>query len=606
VAIDIVTNTSASGAGSLAQTLANATAGDTIEFAAGLSGDTIDLASTLTITKNITIDGNANGANISLSGGNGFTDVKVNAGITASLTGLDIIQGGTTGAAGHGETFTGSYNYLNPGTNAAGGIYNAGTLTITDSVFSSDAATGGAGVSNHYTSDGGGAGGSAAGGIYTASGSVLNIDTADVTFTSDSAHGGAGGQGAGYGGYAGGAGGAGGSQTSGSGAVSPTAGSVGSGQYGGAGGAKAHHGHYGQTYNMFGTPYHGAGGGGGGGYAFANYGGKGTIHTACFRQGTNVRTPEGEVAVEDLRIGDPIATVLGGATARVRWVGHRRSDCTRHPNPAELWPVRITAGAFAPGLPARDLWLSPGHAVHVPDDGGALIPVRFLVNGASIAQQTVAQVSYFHVELDAHDVLFAEGLAAETYLDTGNRSAFANCDGAVQAFPDFSAGAAAARPCAPLLTGGPVVLAVRQRLLDRAATLGWTRSSFPALRITATGQTLVQRHDADWLRVALPAGTGDVRLQSRRAVPPDLLGDRMDSRSLGVLVCAVMLDGTPVALDDVALGAGWHAPEPGVRWTDGDAQLHCAGAATLALRVAAAPEYWLVPPAAAEAGAHAA
>ena len=601
MAIDIVTNTSASGAGSLAQTLTNATAGDTIEFAAGLSGDTIDLAATLTITKNITINGDANGANISLSGGNAFTDVKVNAGITASLTGLDIIQGAATGAAGHGETFTGSYNFLNPGANAAGGIYNAGTLTVTNSVFSSDAATGGAGVSNHYTSDGGGAGGSAAGGIYNASGSVLNIDTADVTFTSDSAHGGAGGQGAGYGGYAGGAGGAGGSQTSGSGAVSPTAGSAGDGLYGGAGGAKAQHGHYGKSYVEFSSTYHGAGGGGGGGYASASFGGNGTIHTACFRNGTRVRTPEGEVAVEELREGDLIATQLGGATARVRWVGHRRSDCTRHPHPAELWPVRISAGAFAPGLPARDLWLSPGHGVHVPDGGGALIPVRFLVNGASIAQQTVAQVSYFHVELDAHDVLFAEGLAAETYLDTGNRDAFANCDGAVQAFPDFSPGAATAQPCAPLLTGGPTVLAVRRRLLDRAAALGWTRSSFPALRITAAGCTLAQRHDADWLQGALPAGTGVVRLQSRRAVPPDLLGERMDSRSLGVLASVVMLDGAPVALDDAALGAGWHAPEPGVRWTDGDAVLHCAGAATLALRLSAAPEYWLAPPAAIEA-----
>ena len=86
-----------------------------------------------------------------------------------------------------------------------------------------------------------------------------------------------------------------------------------------------------------------------------------------------------------------------------------------------MWPIRIQAGAFAPNTPRRDLLLSPDHAVYVD---GRLIPVRYLVNGASIAQVETDSVTYWHVELDRHDVILAEGLAAESYLDTGNRSVF--------------------------------------------------------------------------------------------------------------------------------------------------------------------------------------
>jgi len=46
-----------------------------------------------------------------------------------------------------------------------------------------------------------------------------------------------------------------------------------------------------------------------------------------------------------------------------------------------------------------------------------------IFTGSTIAQQKVDEVTYWHVELPAHDVLFAEGLACESYLDTGNRAA---------------------------------------------------------------------------------------------------------------------------------------------------------------------------------------
>jgi hypothetical protein len=136
---------------------------------------------------------------------------------------------------------------------------------------------------------------------------------------------------------------------------------------------------------------------------------------ACFAAGTRILTDAGERAVEALRVGDAVVTLLGGRLARVRWIGQRR---LRGPL---AWPVRIAAHALGENQPRRDLLLSPDHAVHVD---GALVPVRHLTNGGSVARCEVADVVYYHLELDRHEVVIAEGLACESYLDTGNRSAF--------------------------------------------------------------------------------------------------------------------------------------------------------------------------------------
>jgi len=141
---------------------------------------------------------------------------------------------------------------------------------------------------------------------------------------------------------------------------------------------------------------------------------------ACFASGTHIATPDGEVAVEALREGQQVITATGG-TAPVMWLGNRSVDCRQHPRPHDVWPVRISANAFGPAQPRRDLVLSPDHALFVD---GALIPVRYLVNGVTITQQEVDEVTYWHVELPRHEVLLAEGLPCESYLDTGNRAAF--------------------------------------------------------------------------------------------------------------------------------------------------------------------------------------
>jgi hypothetical protein len=133
------------------------------------------------------------------------------------------------------------------------------------------------------------------------------------------------------------------------------------------------------------------------------------------------------------------------------------------------------AGAFAAAEPCRDLYLSPDHAVFVD---GALVPVAELVNGTTIRQVAVDRVTYYHVELDRHDVILAEGLATESFLDTGNRDGFENGGGAVALHPSFFA-LSWENACAELVVYGPQLAAIRARLARRAAALGCAAALAP-------------------------------------------------------------------------------------------------------------------------------
>ncbi len=146
------------------------------------------------------------------------------------------------------------------------------------------------------------------------------------------------------------------------------------------------------------------------------------LGVACFAAGTRIRTTDGEVPIEQLRIGAGVL-LAGDGTAPVVWIGHSHLDCDRARNPHDVWPVRVSAGAFGHAAPERDLWLSPDHAVCID---GVLVPIRYLLNGATIAQRPCRHVRYFHLELPAHAVVFAEGLTTESYLDTGNRAMFSD------------------------------------------------------------------------------------------------------------------------------------------------------------------------------------
>ncbi len=147
------------------------------------------------------------------------------------------------------------------------------------------------------------------------------------------------------------------------------------------------------------------------------------ILTICFMAGTQVRTPEGEVAIETLRRGNLVLTAEGAAKP-VTWLG-RQTVSTVFADPLRILPIRIRAGALADNVPARDLLVSPDHALRVED---ILVQAGALVNGTSITRETdVPQVFvYYHVELDDHSLILAENVPAETFVDNVDRMNFDN------------------------------------------------------------------------------------------------------------------------------------------------------------------------------------
>ncbi len=341
------------------------------------------------------------------------------------------------------------------------------------------------------------------------------------------------------------------------------------------------------------------------------------IAAVCYARGTMIRTPDGEVAVEKLRAGKPVTIVQDGEqlARQVRWLGHRRIDLTKHPRPETVAPIRIQAGAFADRMPHRDLVVSPDHAIFVD---GKLICARQLVNGTTIRQETNwTAVDYYHVELDHHAILLAEGLPAESYIDTGNAGFFANSDAPLVLRPDLTDESAyptrEAGSCAPFVWDEANVQPIWQHLADRAAALG---RPVPArettvdsgLRLAAKGRSIKPIYGtADLAIFALPRGASEVRLVSRAASPTDTRPWMEDRRRLGVRVARLVLRSADevreIPVDHPELAKGWWAVErDGLamsRWTDGEAvlplpathgdvmlEVHLAGAMTYVVEAA--------------------
>jgi Hint domain len=124
-----------------------------------------------------------------------------------------------------------------------------------------------------------------------------------------------------------------------------------------------------------------------------------------------------------LQIGDLVLTSDGGCRP-VRWIG-TRCVVTCFADPLRAYPVRIRAGALAQGVPARDLLVSPDHGMFL---GGILVQAGALVNGLSIIREPgmAERFVYYHVELADHALIFAEGAAAETFVDNVDRMGFDN------------------------------------------------------------------------------------------------------------------------------------------------------------------------------------
>ena len=298
----------------------------------------------------------------------------------------------------------------------------------------------------------------------------------------------------------------------------------------------------------------------------------------CFVAGTQIRKPEGDVAVETLHIGELVLTT-SGESRPIKWIGHRVIDCRQHPDPAAVYPIRIAAGAFGPNRPSQDLRVSSSHSIGVDLVGEVLIPAGILVNGATIAPVEVDEVSYWHVELESHDILIANNLPAESYLEAANRGFFEEAGATVDVFQPKVA-QDPVQFCRPFVTDANVLAFVRQRLTARAEAIGWTPVRDPELRLFVDGKAVHPRHEGDAAVFLFPTSARDVRLLSNTFIPANLGGK--DTRRLGVCLLGLTFAGAGgalrrISLDDARLAERLHDGElkSGAHWawTKGDLPL---------------------------------
>jgi Hint domain/Domain of unknown function (DUF4347) len=191
-----------------------------------------------------------------------------------------------------------------------------------------------------------------------------------------------------------------------------------------------------------------------------------TLDTAaCYCRGTLILTPDGEMAIEDLDIGDLVVTVSGEARP-VRWIGTLTYDRRFIAANQAMLPIRIRVGAFAEGVPSRDLLLSPDHAILIED---ILIQAGALVNGTSIVRDVPKTLTYYHIELDDHTLILAENTLAETFIDNVDRLAFNNWEEHEALYPQGKPIVEMPYPRAKAHRQVPRV--IRERLAERAMRL---------------------------------------------------------------------------------------------------------------------------------------
>lgn len=320
---------------------------------------------------------------------------------------------------------------------------------------------------------------------------------------------------------------------------------------------------------------------GNGGYLIVNK----AATDVCFVKGTLILTANGEVPVEDIRVGDEIACQgkHGVEFRPVVWIGSRFNRLEPW-QPLDLagYPVRIQAGAFGNGVPTRDLCVTPEHCFAFE---GRMLPIRMLVNGETIAYDTsMKSYEYFHVELAEHAIIFAEGAAAESYIDTGNRHSFLQPDN-ITRLSSVDHSLDTPRYALPLDVSRDYVEPIYRRFAGECGEtqdnrVGLTHDANLVLIDSCGRRFRPIRKEATKMIFMLPEGCEQLRLVSRASRPCDTVGPFVDDRRrLGILIgrinhfSSLTHHEITAHLIDESL-SGWHSIENSAcRWTDGDAVL---------------------------------
>jgi hypothetical protein len=248
----------------------------------------------------------------------------------------------------------------------------------------------------------------------------------------------------------------------------------------------------------------------------------------CYLRGTKLRTEAGEMAVENIAIGDLLVTRFNGMQP-VKWIGRQSFDARFIKNNLDQIPVRFAAGALGNGLPERDLYVSPGHSMLI---GGTLILARNLVNGITITQDELPPtLDYFQIEFARHDCVMAEGTWSESFADgPGLRAKFHNVAEFWALHPDHETPATLAL-CAPRPEAGPALEAALRPIVARAAsTLTQGQLDGSIDQITETG---IDGWAMDTAHPDLPILL-EIRLNGRRYATILACDHRADLRQAGI------------------------------------------------------------------------
>lgn len=142
----------------------------------------------------------------------------------------------------------------------------------------------------------------------------------------------------------------------------------------------------------------------------------------CFVEGAQIKTADGEVAVEDLKIGDLVQTLDHGLQP-LRWVGRRHLDARELAENDKLRPIRISKTVVGAGNGVHDLVVSPQHRILIASKVAermfgsteVLVSAKHLlaIEGVDIAYD-LEEVTYFHILFDHHEIVYASGIPSES------------------------------------------------------------------------------------------------------------------------------------------------------------------------------------------------